>query len=65
MHAGLSLLPLVLDRVSYAVNGVPLINELSVTLTGGQRTVILGPKDRKSTRLNSSHTDISRMPSSA
>ena len=26
--------------------------------------VILG-KDRKSTRLNSSHTDISRMPSSA
>ena len=23
------------------------------------------PKDRKSTRLNSSHTDISRMPSSA
>jgi tungstate transport system ATP-binding protein len=43
MHAGLSLLPLVLDRVSYAVNGVPLINGLSVTLTGGQRTVILGP----------------------
>ena len=24
-----------------------------------------GPEDRKSTRLNSSHTDISRMPSSA
>ena len=24
-----------------------------------------GPIDRKSTRLNSSHTDISRMPSSA
>ena len=24
-----------------------------------------GAKDRKSTRLNSSHTDISRMPSSA
>ena len=24
-----------------------------------------GPSDRKSTRLNSSHTDISRMPSSA
>ena len=23
------------------------------------------PRDRKSTRLNSSHTDISRMPSSA
>ena len=26
---------------------------------------ILDEKDRKSTRLNSSHTDISRMPSSA
>ena len=26
---------------------------------------IFGMKDRKSTRLNSSHTDISRMPSSA
>ena len=25
----------------------------------------LAPRDRKSTRLNSSHTDISRMPSSA
>ena len=25
----------------------------------------VGPRDRKSTRLNSSHTDISRMPSSA
>ena len=25
----------------------------------------IGPQDRKSTRLNSSHTDISRMPSSA
>ena len=27
--------------------------------------ITAGPKDRKSTRLNSSHTDISRMPSSA
>ena len=26
---------------------------------------VLGDTDRKSTRLNSSHTDISRMPSSA
>ena len=26
---------------------------------------VQGPEDRKSTRLNSSHTDISRMPSSA
>ena len=28
-------------------------------------TVLVAHKDRKSTRLNSSHTDISRMPSSA
>ena len=27
--------------------------------------VLMGSLDRKSTRLNSSHTDISRMPSSA
>ena len=29
------------------------------------KSVIIGSIDRKSTRLNSSHTDISRMPSSA
>ena len=29
------------------------------------RTFDLGPKDRKSTRLNSSHIPLSRMPSSA
>ena len=32
--------------------------------TVGQKASVLNP-DRKSTRLNSSHTDISRMPSSA
>ena len=31
----------------------------------GLEAVYPGPRDRKSTRLNSSHTDISRMPSSA
>ena len=31
----------------------------------GNRAKSLGYSDRKSTRLNSSHTDISRMPSSA
>ena len=30
-----------------------------------RKTLIRVKKDRKSTRLNSSHTDISRMPSSA
>ena len=37
-----------------------------VTYTGNYNTSpVWSPKDRKSTRLNSSHTDISRMPSSA
>ena len=41
----------------YPIDG----NEISLYLTNK-----LGPQlDRKSTRLNSSHTDISRMPSSA
>ena len=31
----------------------------------GDSLLFYFPKDRKSTRLNSSHTDISRMPSSA
>ena len=44
--------------VDYGCNDLmnfPVISD--VTLDGG--------RDRKSTRLNSSHTDISRMPSSA
>ncbi len=43
MHAGATLLPLVLDGVGYAINGTPLVNELTVTLSAGSRTVILGP----------------------
>ena len=35
------------------------------TKQGGQKKTASMNKDRKSTRLNSSHTDISRMPSSA
>ena len=31
----------------------------------GSQAPLVFPEDRKSTRLNSSHTDISRMPSSA
>lgn len=43
MHARASLLPLVLERVSYAVGGTPIIHELSFTLSSGARTIILGP----------------------
>ena len=38
---------------------------LIIDIGGGSTEFILANKDRKSTRLNSSHTDISRMPSSA
>jgi tungstate transport system ATP-binding protein len=43
MHAPAGLLPLVLDRVSYAINGTGIIHDLSVTLAAGSRTIILGP----------------------
>ena len=36
-----------------------------VAAQSDKATLIAEGKDRKSTRLNSSHTDISRMPSSA
>ena len=39
------------------------INKLEEKI--GKEVLIKGFIDRKSTRLNSSHTDISRMPSSA
>ena len=57
-----------LARVGLAGHGERYPHQLS----GGMKKrvalaqmLILDPKDRKSTRLNSSHTDISRMPSSA
>lgn len=37
------ILPLVLDRLSFAVRGKELLHEVSLTLEPGRRTVILGP----------------------
>jgi tungstate transport system ATP-binding protein len=37
------MLPLVLDQVSFAVNGRALIDRVSMEITEGPRTVILGP----------------------
>ena len=47
--------------------GVTLAHEMVHVkqLAKGLLKAVKGQKDRKSTRLNSSHTDISRMPSSA
>ena len=40
-HSGI--LPLRLEKVSYAVHGRTLIDAIDVTLTAGARTMILGP----------------------
>ena len=53
--------------------GAPIVSDTTPTATFALTTDVTGitdannvtPVDRKSTRLNSSHTDISRMPSSA
>ncbi len=43
MNRPAPILPLVLDRLSFAVRGKPLLHEVSLTLEPGRRTVILGP----------------------
>ena len=48
--------------VSYLITKIP---GSSKVFKGGFIVYSSETKDRKSTRLNSSHTDISRMPSSA
>ena len=51
--------------------GLPIVGPLVYWFLVRERLIALGAEaarkreDRKSTRLNSSHTDISRMPSSA
>ena len=58
-----------LENVSLARQGKTLLSGLNWTVEKGQTWAILGlngaGKDRKSTRLNSSHRSLSRMPSSA
>ena len=41
------------------------VNYQSIGSGGGQKQIIAKTVDRKSTRLNSSHSAVSRMPSSA
>ena len=47
--------------MQYDVKSGTAAANTTTTIFGGPARI----KDRKSTRLNSSHTDISRMPSSA
>ena len=50
---------------SRGVTPKPISVTVDYLLGGKNRDTFAGATDRKSTRLNSSHTDISRMPSSA
>ena len=52
------------DHVTMQFGGLVALNDVSFQIRTGEILGLIGP-DRKSTRLNSSHTDISRMPSSA
>ena len=54
-----------IEQVSMLFSKVPLIARAVVTATGADGFNIGQNKDRKSTRLNSSHIQKSRMPSSA
>ena len=54
------------DYIVKVAEAAASIGVNKIRLTGGEPLVRHGiVRDRKSTRLNSSHTDISRMPSSA
>ena len=51
-------------RASLA-RGIPTLVEKPIAVTPAEGGAMLALADRKSTRLNSSHTPVSRMPSSA
>ena len=53
------------DRLTVGPDRLTGCYTARVTLTDTQATIVVRQKDRKSTRLNSSHEWISRMPSSA
>ena len=56
------------ERIPVIFPYLELLNKLNIIHTHGFFAIAAGQfhfSDRKSTRLNSSHTDISRMPSSA
>ena len=41
------------------------VKDLQISFGNGRKKFVAVDQDRKSTRLNSSHTTVSRMPSSA
>ena len=63
---GYQILDLVEDGLYYRLHrGVRLLDQTAVTLKILDPNQVDLVSDRKSTRLNSSHLDLSRMPSSA
>ena len=53
-------------NVSMRFGGIVALDAVSFEMAPGHIVGLIGPNgDRKSTRLNSSHEDLSRMPSSA
>ena len=58
-------LPKIADPYRKAVTAVVLENQAAEMIKSGQMLYEATPADRKSTRLNSSHSQQSRMPSSA
>ena len=53
------------DTVPYECDGLTAYRERPLVVALPETETQVAAVDRKSTRLNSSHTDISRMPSSA
>lgn len=43
VHGTFSILPLKAERLTYAARGRPLVDDVSFTVAGAQRTVIMGP----------------------
>ena len=54
-----------LDKIKFATDGPTFEKAVALYESGKVTKVEEGIRDRKSTRLNSSHSDRSRMPSSA
>ena len=43
MHGPQTILPLVLEGVSFTAGGQPLVHDISIEIAGGTRTIMLGP----------------------